>query len=274
MNRASATQMRAAPPTATTSLPEKTTGLIVNWKLSGVLKVWCAAAVAQDEFDGGQNSNGTRAENPPRNWARPSVATIRISRELRRKCRGKRLMTAPMMSDGDEAHQDRQEEVEVVGDFELDGQDGGQHADLGLREVDDPVGPVDEHDADGEQGVGRAVDDAQEHHPERHALGQDGVEDGPQGDGAERPGDRSADHGQAIQHRATPGRGPAVVARDQRCCLHQAAPVTSCCTELPAAIAQGNLTIAPGRVNALAPSDSLVPLQRTVSSGYRSVTAG
>ena len=91
--------MITVPPKATTSLPEKTTGLIVNWMCSGVLKVWWAAAVVQDWLVAGlQNRIGSRAATPPRPWARPMVATVRISRELRRKCRGSRLRIAPMMT--------------------------------------------------------------------------------------------------------------------------------------------------------------------------------
>ena len=43
-----------------------------------------------------QNRIGRMAEMPVNAWARPIVATVRISRELRRKCRGSRLRIAPM----------------------------------------------------------------------------------------------------------------------------------------------------------------------------------
>jgi hypothetical protein len=89
--------MTAVPTKATMSLPENTTGLIVNCECRGVLKVWWAAAVVQAVLTAGlQNRIGKMAEMPANAWPRPIVATVRISRELRRKCRGKRLRIAPM----------------------------------------------------------------------------------------------------------------------------------------------------------------------------------
>ena len=60
----------------------------------------------------------------------------------------------------DEAEEHGQEVVHVQLEHELDGQHRRHRPELGLREVDDPVGPIDEHDSDGNQPVERA-----EHHP-------------------------------------------------------------------------------------------------------------
>ena len=65
MNRARATTMTAVPTKATISLPENTTGLIVNCECRGVLKVWWAAAVVQAVLTAGlQNRIGKMAAMP------------------------------------------------------------------------------------------------------------------------------------------------------------------------------------------------------------------
>src|ERR1039458_8567646 len=99
MKTARAATMITVPTKATMSFPENTTGLIVNWVCNGVLNVWWAAAVEQEGLLAGlQNRIGKMAEMPANAGARPIVATVRISRELRRKCRGKRLRIAPMIT--------------------------------------------------------------------------------------------------------------------------------------------------------------------------------
>ncbi len=88
-----------APTTATMSLPLKSTGPMVNDTWRGVLTVWLFEALMHDSLVAGlQKRRGVRVANPVRSWAKPMVATVRMSRELLRKWRGNRLASAPRMT--------------------------------------------------------------------------------------------------------------------------------------------------------------------------------
>ena len=73
---------------------------------------------------------------------------------------------------------------------------GGQPADLGLGEVDDPGRPVDEDQAERGEGVERPDDDTEQDDPERGTVGQHGVGEHPAGDGGgdDARGERSSVH--------------------------------------------------------------------------------
>ena len=73
---------------------------------------------------------------------------------------------------------------------------------LGLGEVDDPVGPVDEDQAEGHQGVEQTDDGAERHRPERRRVvaqeqPQEADEHDAPDDGAHNRADR-----RPVQHRS------------------------------------------------------------------------
>ena len=74
----------------------KMTGETENWVCNGVLNDWRLAAVRQAWFfAGSQNHRGMIVANPLSVSASAIVATVRMRRELLRKCRGSRLISAP-----------------------------------------------------------------------------------------------------------------------------------------------------------------------------------
>ena len=118
---------------------------------------------------------------------------------------------------GGDAGRRGQHEGNVVGDHELDGQHGRQHADGGLGEVDDAVAAVDEDDAHGQDGVDGAVDDPEEHDAEGQALGQEGGQEYPDPDGPEEPAQGGA--GRAPQRGAALTQAAVDLARQERALL-------------------------------------------------------
>ena len=83
---------------------------------------------------------------------------------------------APDAGSNEQSGQER-DPVRDVPRHDLDAEEGGaERPDLAVREVDDAVGAVDQHQADGQQPVGEADDQAeQQHRPRRLPVAAAGV---------------------------------------------------------------------------------------------------
>ena len=144
------------------------------------------------------NSEGSASSPAAKICWRPIVTTVRISRgDFANRRMTATSVTAPSASGGDEADERGREVWPVRPDDQRCREHRGEPTDVTLREVDDPVRPVDQHEAHGDEG-------------------REGTEDQPEEENGDRcrVDDEDEDEdGRARRRDAQPEAGLAVVAR-------------------------------------------------------------
>ena len=116
------------------------------------------------------HSRGSIREAKASNWARPMVATVRISRGDRKNRRTMASSTRAHHQRRQQAEDQPQQVADAREDDQVERQCGGDQAQVALREVDDPVGPVDEGHAQGHEGREQAEREALQHQPPQVAA--------------------------------------------------------------------------------------------------------
>ena len=180
-NRATPTIASGATMAAIRSLALSTTEPISNVQSNGAAMRSDAALRPQ--------SRGVMIASTTRSVAMPIVATVSTRRDALRKRRTSATSTtAPSTQRADQTDAEPEPVRPAPEHDEADGEGDGRRAEVGLGEVDDTVGAVDERQADGQQRGQHPEHDAAQPEAERHAE-----EDELDGEDRRRRGDRRSD---------------------------------------------------------------------------------